>query len=221
MDMILVVFWAFFLCMIVSILIMTFPAAYPRESIKKGAIRIQIISILIDVVGCIVAIILSRAVGLSIIFVDMKLAVMLIPVIACLFFSVFLYYPSVRFLVEKNIEDQSKMDELLTCIFKSSYANDEGHAKHLNDLAELQSKEEEFIKQYGLSVYLTEYVSQAQYPITNRPPEATIRCVLDRCNQVKHDVDTYSPIPFPHIGLILSFVFSTFLTVLLSIVAII
>lgn len=225
MDIVLVISWALFLCLIVSILIRTFPATYPRESVKKGAKRIQTIAIIISLVGCIIAIMLSRALNMagcpSITLIEIKLAMMLIPVIACLLFSVFLYYPSVRFLVQESIEDQATMDSLLTCIFRSSYADDDGNTNYLNDLTELRDRNEEFVRQYGLSVYLTEYINQAQYPINNKPPEGTIRCVLDRCNQVKHDIDSYTPTPFPHIGLILSFVFSTLLTVLLSIVTIV
>jgi len=43
--------------------------------------------------------------------------------------------------------------------------------------------------------------------MNNKPAESSIRCVLDRGNQAKHDIDIFSPIPFPNIGLILSFVF--------------
>lgn len=218
MDILLVLFWAFFLCLVVSLLIITFPAVYPRESIKKGAKRIQTISLVIDALICITIFVLHRAFHFETSSIEIKTAIMLIPVIACLVFSIFLYYPSARFLVQKNSEDQGTMDTLLTCMFKCAYSDKEGSAAALNDLHELQKKEEAFLKQYGLSIYLIEYVNQAKYAMNNKPSESIIRCVLDRCNQVKHDIDIFTPVPFPNIGLILSFVFSTVLTVLLSIV---
>ena len=53
--------------------------------------------------------------------------------------------------------------------------------------------------------------------MNNKPAESIIRCVLDKCNQVKSDIDT----PFPNIGLILSFICSTILMVLLPVITII
>lgn len=157
----------------------------------------------------------------SIAFIEIKIALMLIPVVACLIFSVFLWYPSIKSLVRNNLDDKKTMDSLLTCIFKCAYSDKDGSAAALIELAQIREKEESFIRQYGLAVYLAEYDNQTKYIINNKPSENTIHCVLDRCNQVKDDIDNFSPTPFPNIGLVLSFVFSTVLTVLLTILTVV
>lgn len=220
MDTLLIAFWSFFLCLIVAAIIITFPASFSREGVKKGSRKIQLSFITVDAVICIVALILHKVFLISIALIEMKIALMLIPVVACLIFSVFLYYPSIRFLVRENLDDQETMDSLLTCIFKCAYSDKDGSAAALTELAKICEKEESFIRQYGLAVYLAEYVNQTKYNANNKPSENTIHCVLDRCNQVKHDIDDFTPTPFPNIGLVLSFVFSTVLTVLLSIVTV-
>lgn len=221
MDMLLIMFWAFLLCLCVSVLIITFPATYPRECIKKEAKKIQIISIIVDLTACMVIALLYKAFNFSTILIEIKIAVILIPVIASILFSVFLYYPSARYLVNQNIKDQETMDGVLTCIFKCAYNDVDGSTSALNELKQLQKQEEELLRQYGLFLYLCEYSRQAELPINKKPSESTIKCVLDRCSQVKYDIDSYTPTPFPCIGLILSFAFSTVLTILLSIITII
>lgn len=153
--------------------------------------------------------------------IEIKVAVMLIPVTASILFSAFLYYPTARYLVRQNIKDQETMDCILSCLFKCAYSDTNETKMALKELTQLQKQEDEFIKQYGLLLYLCEYIRQSDSPITKRPSENTIRCVLDRCNQVKHNIDSFTPTPFPCIGMILSFAFSTVLTVLLSIISII
>lgn len=221
MNILLVLFWASFLCLVISILTLTFPATYPRVNAKTGSRRIQIIAIIVYSIICAVTIGINKSQAIQISSIEVKIAVMMIPVAACILFSTFLYYPSARFLAQTNIEDQSTIDELLTHMFKCSFSDKDGSKDALEDLSKYMSNNKEFIKQYGLSVYLTEYINQAQYSMTNKPAESIIRCVLDRCNQVKSNIDNYSPTPFPNIGLILSFVFSTVLTVLLSVATVI
>ena len=221
MNIMFILFWASFLCLMISILTLTFPTIYPRVDVKIGSRRIQIVAIVVYAAICAVAIALNKLPSIQIPSIEVKIAIMIIPVVACILFSAFLYYPSARFLAQTNIEDQSTIDVLLTHMFKCSFSDKDGSKDALDDLSKYMSNNKEFIKQYGLFVYLTEYIDQAQYSITNKPAESIIQCVLDRCNQVKSNIDNYSPTPFPNIGLILSFVFSTVLTVLLSIVTVI
>ena len=221
MNALLVLFWASFLCLIISLITLTFPTIYPRKYIKNGSKKIQIISLIIYIIICIIAIALYGFLKIKITFWEIKVAIMVIPVVACILFSVFLYYPLTRFLVRTNIEDQSTMDTLLTQLFKCSFSDKDGSKNALNTLKAFIHDNKEVVTQYGLLVYLSEYINQSQYSINSKPDENIIRCVLDRCNQVKHDIDNYSPEPFPNIGLILSFVFSTILTVLLSIITVI
>ena len=221
MNALLVLFWASFLCLTISLITLTFPAIYPRKYIKNGSKRIQIISLIIYIIICLVAIVLYGFGEINITFGEIKVASMVIPVVACILFSVFLYYPLTRFLVRTNIEDQSTMDMLLTQLFKCSFSDKDGSKSALNTLEAFIHDNKEFVTQYGLLVYLSEYINQSQYSINSKPDENIIGCVLDRCNQVKHDIDNFSPTPFPNIGLILSFVFSTILTVLLSIITVI
>ena len=221
MDALLVLFWASFLCLTISLITLTFPAIYPRKYIKNGSKRIQIISLIIYIIICLVAIMLYGFGEINITFGEIKVAIMVIPVVACILFSAFLYYPLTRFLVRTNIEDQSTMDILLTQLFKCSFSDKDGSKSALNTLEAFIHDNKEFITQYDLLVYLSEYINQSQYSINSKPDEHFIGCVLDRCNQVKHDIDTFSPTPFPNVGLILSFVLSTILTVLLSIITVI
>lgn len=221
MNILLVLFWASFLCLVISILTLTFPTIYPRANVKTGSRRIQIIAIVVYSIICTVTFGLNKLPSNQISSIEVKIAVMMIPVAACILFSAFLYYPSACFLAQTNIEDQSTIDELLTYMFRCSFSDKDGSKNALEDLSKYMGDNEDFIKQYGLSVYLTEYVNQSQYSMTNKPAESIIRCVLDRCNQVKNNIDNFSPTPFPNIGLILSFTFSTILTVLLSVVTVI
>ena len=221
MDALLVLFWASFLCLIISLITLTFPAIYPRKYIKNGSKRIQIIALIIYIIICIIAVTLYVLFKTEVTFRDIKVAIMVIPVVACILFSVFLYYPLTRFLVSTNIEDQNTMDTLLTQMFQCSFSDKEGSKNALSALKAFIRDNKEFVTQYGLLVYLSEYINQSQYSINSKPDENIIRCVLDRCNQVKHDIDNFSPAPFPNIGLILSFIFSTVLTVLLSILTVV
>lgn len=220
MNSLLTIFWASLLCLIVSILIITFPETYLRTSIKKGATKKQIHSIIVYSIICCSSIILYKANCFSAIEIETKTALMIIPVIACVLFSAFLYYPLTRFLVQKNTQDQDTMDKLLKCIFKCSFSDKDRCSSALSDLNNFIDDNEEFVKQYSLSIYLSEYIAQAQFSINSKPAESLIRCVLEKCNLVKNDIDNFSPAPFTNIGLILSFVFSTVLTVLLSILTI-
>ncbi len=221
MDALLVLFWASFFCLIISLITLTFPAIYPRKYIKNGSKRIQIIALIIYIIICIIAVTLYVFFKTEVNFRDIKVAIMVIPVVACILFSVFLYYPLTRFLVSTNIEDQNTMDTLLTQMFQCSFSDKEGSKNALSALKAFIRDNKEFVTQYGLLVYLSEYINQSQYSINSKPDENIIRCVLDRCNQVKHDIDNFSPAPFPNIGLILSFIFSTVLTVLLSILTVV
>ena len=221
MDALLVLFWASFLCLIISLITLTFPAIYPRKYIKNGSKRIQIIALIIYIIICIIAVTLYVFFKTEVNFRDIKVAIMVIPVVACILFSVFLYYPLTRFLVSTNIEDQNTMDTLLTQMFQCSFSDKECSKNALSALKAFIRDNKEFVTQYGLLVYLSEYINQSQYSINSKPDENIIRCVLDRCNQVKHDIDNFSPAPFPNIGLILSFIFSTVLTVLLSILTVV
>ena len=221
MDALLVLFWASFLCLIISLITLTFPTIYPRKYIKNGSKRIQIIALIIYIIICIIAVTLYVFFKTEVNFRDIKVAIMVIPVVACILFSVFLYYPLTRFLVSTNIEDQNTMDTLLTQMFQCSFSDKEGSKNALSALKAFIRDNKEFVTQYGLLVYLSEYINQSQYSINSKPDENIIRCVLDRCNQVKHDIDNFSPAPFPNIGLILSFIFSTVLTVLLSILTVV
>ena len=50
MDALLVLFWASFLCLIIPLITLTFPAIYPRKYIKNGSKRIQIIALIIYII---------------------------------------------------------------------------------------------------------------------------------------------------------------------------
>lgn len=221
MDILIILFWAAILSLIVSILIRTFPTVYSRTSVESGAQKIQNITIIIYAILSVVVFTLYKFYNLRVLSIEIRIAIMLIPVISVFLFSAFLYYPLTRFLVKRNIDDQDIMDKLLMCTFKCAYCDKSTSEKTLQELSKFLSDNDDFIKQYGLSAYYFEYIQQAQYAVNNKPSESIIRCVLDRCNQVKHDIDEFTPTPFPNIGLILSFVFSTVLTVLLSIITIV
>lgn len=219
MSIALVVFWALFLCLVITLTIITFPASFARDSMKKGARRIQRNFIIFDTVACILVITFNQLACFTIHAVDAKIALMLIPVTACVVFSVFLYYPSVRFLVNSNLDDKKTIDELITLIFSCVYGDRDNRNNALSALDIFCMKQEQFINQYGLNVYLSEYKNHTD-AISSKPSIELTNYVLARCSQVKHDIDYFDPVPFPNIGLILSFVFSTVLTVLLSIITI-
>ena len=52
MNALLVLFWASFLCLIISLITLTFPTIYPRKYIKNGSKKIQIISLIIYIIIC-------------------------------------------------------------------------------------------------------------------------------------------------------------------------
>lgn len=219
MDTLLILFWASFCNLFISLIAIEFPAIYPRTHIKNGAKKRQIVSIVIFLMICIITFLLYTLLKIKTLFLEVKIAVMLLPVLSCILFSLCLYYPLMRFLVRKNIEDSQTVDLILEQIFKCSFGNASTNKNELKMLEKFICDNNKFVTQYGMLIYLSEYIKQAQYSVNSKPDEKFIHCVLDRCNQLKHDIDNFSPIPFPNIGLILSFVFSTSLTVLLSILS--
>ena len=151
--------------------------------------------------------------------IDIRIALMLIPVVACLVFSIALYYPSVKFLVQSNIEDKKAIDKLLCLMFSCAYGENADRELALSNLDLFCDEQEHFISQYGLTVYIKEYKNHTS-AISHKPPVELTKYVLDRCSQAKCDIENYTPLPFPNIGLILSFLFSTALTVLLAAITI-
>lgn len=225
MSIVLVFFWSLFLCAAATLIIITFPASFARDAIKEGIQKIQKKFICIDIAVCILIGLTNNPpnLALNVIFelphIDIKVALMLIPVVACVIFSIALYYPSVRFLVKSNLDDKDIIDKLILLLFGCAYGENDNRENLLSELDLFCNKQEQFVCQYGLAVYIEEYKNHAT-SISHKPPVELTKHVLDRCAQVKYDIDNYDPAPFPNIGLILSFVFSTVLTVLLSIVTI-
>lgn len=84
MNALLVLFWASFLCLIISLITLTFPTIYPRKYIKNGSKKIQIISLIIYIIICIIAIALYGFLKIKITFWEIKVAIMVIPVVACI-----------------------------------------------------------------------------------------------------------------------------------------
>ncbi len=225
MSITLVVFWALFLCIAVAVIIITFPSSFARDSMEKGLRKIQQRFIYANIVACVLIGIANNPPNYAIkIFfivpsIDVKIALLLIPVVACIVFSIALYYPSVRFLVKSNLKDQIIIDQLITLIFNCAYGENDNREKALNDFDIFCTEQKAFIDQYGLNVYLVEYKNHTN-TISFKPPLELTKYVLDRCSQVKCEINNFDPAPFPNIGLVLSFIFSTVLTVLLSIVTI-
>ncbi len=218
MDIILILFWSFLLCLIVGLLIFTFPISLTRDTMKKGVRKAQLRFIIITAIVSIVAIVLYRYLSLSIACIEITTSLMIIPLIACVVFSALLYYPSIRILVKMKMGDQKIIDQIVAYIFKSAYCDKAERNTALTDLKAFLQENEPFIKQYGLDIHLAEYINHTTFTATNKPPESMINCVLNKCDQVKHEIDHFECLPFPNIGLVLSFVFSTALTIVLSII---
>lgn len=225
MSIALVFFWSLFLCAATALIIITFPASFARDAIKEGMQKIQKKFICIDIAIWILIGLINNPpnLALNVIFelpyINIKVALMLIPVVACVIFSIALYYPSVRFLVKSNLDDKKIIDELILLLFGCAYGENDKRKDLLSRLDLFCNEKKQFVSQYGLTVYIEEYKNHTT-SISHKPPVELTKHVLDRCAQVKYDIDNYNPAPFPNIGLILSFVFSTVLTVLLSIVTI-
>ncbi len=225
MNIILIFAWSLFLCAVATLIIITFPASFARDVIKKGMQKIQKMFICIDIIVLIMIGLTNNPpnLALDVFFelphIDTKVALMLIPAVACVIFSIFLYYPSVIFLVKSNLDDKKTIDKLIMLLFRCAYGENDNRKNLLSELDLFCNNHEQFVSQYGLDVYIKEYKSHAT-SISSKPPLELIKHVLDRIAQAKYDIDNYKPTPFPNIGLILSFLFSTVLTVLLSIVTI-
>lgn len=218
MDIILLVLWSFLLCLITSLVIYTFPISFARDTMTNGTRKIQRIFIIICIIMSITSILLSKLLKVALLFIEYKIALMLIPVISCVVFCALLYYPSMRLLVKINTDDQKDIDQLVSIMFKCIYSEDTAEReKSLNILNNFCRKHEQLLKQYGLYLYLEEY-QKLITPVTFKAPESMINCVVSKCDQVKQDIDRFTPVPFPNVGLILSFAFSTILTILLSII---
>ena len=220
MHIMLLAFWSLFLCDIVALSIITFPVSFARDNMNKGARKIQRNFIIVDTVLGILTIILYKTPYFATSYIDIKIALMLIPIASCVFFALFLYYPSVRFLVKINLDDQNTIDELISRIFSCVYGENEGRNQLLLEFNAFCEEQSEFVRQYGLDVYLNEYNNHAD-TIVHKPSAELTKYVLERCSQAKYDINHFDPSPFPNIGLILSFVFSTVLTVLLSIITVV
>lgn len=219
MDIILIALWSLLLCFLTALIIYTFPSSFERDSMTNGTRKIQRIFLIICLIIVIVAILLSKLLKIALLFIEYKIALMLIPIFSCIVFCALVYYPSVRLLVKINTADQTDIDRLVSIMFRCIYSDSAAEKeKSLDILAGFCGKHEQLLKQYRLYLYLVEY-QKLITPVTFKAPESMINCVLSKCDQVKHDIDSFTPIPFPNIGLVLSFAFSTILTILLSIIS--
>lgn len=225
MSIALVVFWALFFCTVAVVIILSFPVSFTQDVIKKGLLKLQQKFLYINIIACILIAIMNNPpnnfikVFVILPFIDIRIALMIIPAIACIIFSLGLYYPSARFLVKSNLLDRETIDKLIELIFTCAYGDNDNRQKALYDFDTFCMKQGKFITQYGLNVYIDEYKNHTNN-ITLKPPIELTKYVLDMCSRVKYDIDNFNPTPFPNIGLILSFIFSTVLTVLLSIITI-
>lgn len=218
MDIILLALWSFLLCFIAALIIYTFPATFARNDMTDRIRKIQYIFLIICAIVSIVAILLNKLLKIELLFIEYKIALMLVPIISCLVFCALLYYPSVRLLVTINIKDKADIGQLLSVMFKCIYSDDSAERKKsIALLDDFCGEHEQLLKQYGLHLYLIEY-QKLITPVTFKAPESMINRVISKCDQVKHDIDSFIPAPFPNIGLILSFAFSTILTILMSII---
>lgn len=223
MSIALILFWALFLCVAVALIILTFPSSFARDSMKIGVKRIQKRFIIIGAVLCVLVGLTNNPPNsfISIVYIipalDMKIALMIIPVVACLLFSIGLYYPTTRFLVKENQDDVILIENLLMKLFRCAFGDNDGRESSLLDLSSFCEENKQFIEQYGLKIYINEYQSHTN-SINHKPQAELTNYVLDKCSRVKYDIDHFEPTPFPNIGLIVSFVFSTILTVLLSLI---
>jgi hypothetical protein len=220
MDILWLVFWSVVLCLFVTLIIFTFPSSFSRENMKHKIRKIQCSFLIFCVIVIIAILILALKLNVSILFVEYKIAIFIILIISCSLFSAFLLYPSVRALIKINTEDQSTISELTLLIFSCIYSGESGEReKSLDKLKLFCSKNESMLKQYGIYVYLSEYPKLVN-PTAFKAPESMISFLISKCDTVKKEIDNFIPMPFPNIGLILSFTFSTILTILLSMLTI-
>jgi hypothetical protein len=102
-------------------------------------------------------------------------------------------------------------------VFSCIYDEVAEREKSLFVLAEIMQKNEYVLKQYKIDTYLTQYMKSIT-PITNKASESFTQFLINKCDRTKTDVDNFIPTPFQNIWIIISFVFSTIITVTLSMI---
>lgn len=212
-------FLCLILCDIVAISVITFPQTSLKEKMRAGQRKIQWRYIVLNSVSSIIFLVLSQwQPKAEIITIDLKLALLLVPLISCFLFTLFLYYPLVRFLTKENIKDKEISDTLVKLLFECAFGEADNREKKLADLEEHCSKNRDnFVEQYGLDLYLGEYLKHAD-TASHKPSIDLTKCVLEQCNRVKCDIDNYLPAPFSNISLVFSFSLSTIITIFISVI---
>lgn len=214
-----IVVGACILCVVISIIIISFPASFMKNSMKKELRKLQWIFFICAIVICFATIFINNLVD-NPILVELKISLLCIPLLSYIAFSAFLYYPSTRLLVKINLEDQKQIDRLLSIMFDCAYGEQTERQNSMSNLHFFCENQKEFVTQFGLNIYLEEYQKHST-TITYRPSEDLMNFVLSRCNDVKYEIDHFTATPFPNIGLILSFACSTAITIIISIITII
>lgn len=221
MNLALLFFLSTLLCLIVTLIAVTFPTTYPLSHKATGLRKIFSVSFIIQIAILIVSVYLFKFSNIRLPILDIKFSMVLIPTIAMIIFSIAPYYLSARFLAKTNIDDQKSIDTLLDHVFKCSSGDSEGREGALEEFYTFLTSKKEFICHYGLTIYLDEFIDQIERVPSKKADEKITWYLLNRLAQVKDNINHFSPIPFPNIILILSFVFSTVLTALLPILTIV
>ena len=199
------------LCAIYYIIVVTFPEDYKKGGSKRKINALLLISSLAYIVIAIVLYALYRKFG-TIIDVDFKEALLFIPLISIVLFSVNIYYPAVRILARHR--------ELLSVIFDYKYMPTDQREKAIERFKTIFETKSKQFKQYGIEVYIKKLIEQSQ-GATSKAPAALVDYCEGKCMTLYKSIEEYSLMPFSNISMISSFCLSYMLTILLTYVTII
>ncbi len=207
------------LCAIYYIIVVTFPEDYKKGGSKRKINALLLISSLVYIVIAIVLYALYRKFG-TIIDVDFKEALLFIPLISIVLFSVNIYYPAVRILARHREQELIFADELLSVIFDYKYMPTDQREKAIERFKTIFETKSKQLKQYGIEVYIKKLIEQSQ-GATSKAPAALIDYCEEKCMTLYKSIEEYSLMPFSNISMISSFCLSYILTILLTYVTII
>ncbi len=204
------------LCAIYYLIILTFPESYKYTYAKNKISILLLISLIVYIIASIVLYIIDKK--HSGVFIDLKVALLLIPIGSVVLFSVNIYYPSLRFLINERDQSIVFIDEFTKVIFDYKYSSIEERENAIQLLQRIKINQKAQFVRMGLAVYIDKLIEQSQ-GATKKASAVLVDYLENKCIILRQELDDMSLSPFSGISMISSFCLSCILTVLLAYVA--
>ena len=203
------------LCGLFNIVIITFPEKYKQTAVRKKINLLLIISACIYTVIFVVFIFINYYCDIP--QIDLKISLLIIPLLSIVIFVANIYYPSVRFSI---VAKQNKYDfatELYQYITRYRFESTEEREEIIKSIEAFMLKYQKELHNSSEKILLQTLINQST-TITKKAPEKLIDLIENDCIKIMDDANSQEN-PFSHVCLISSFCLSSILTILIAIIA--